>query len=81
MTMTLLFILQYDMSQEPSQPTSQPYIGHVGSSLDFVHHPQQFFKHLSMGHGEMFGHSHPQFGNPSNTQFQHVPSSYGFFPH
>ena len=35
----MLFILQYDMSQEPSQPASQPYIGHVGSSPDFIHHP------------------------------------------
>jgi len=34
-----------------------------------------------MGQGQMFGHSHPQFGNPSNTSFQHIPSSYGFFPH
>jgi len=81
MTMTLLFILQYDMSQEPSQPASQPCIGHVGSSPDFIHHPQQCFGHSSMGHSQMFGHSQPQFGNPSNTQFQHVPSSYGFFPH
>jgi len=30
MAMTLLFILQYDMSQEPSQPASQPYTGHSG---------------------------------------------------
>jgi len=33
-----------------------------------------------MGHGEMFGYSQPQHGNPSNTHFQQVPSSYGFFP-
>jgi len=81
MAMTLLFILQYDMSQEPSQPASQPYTSHVGSSPDFIHHPQQFFGHSSMGHSQMSGHSHPQFGNSSNTQFQHVPSPYGFFPH
>ena len=69
------------MSQEPSQPVSQPYTGHVGSSPDFIHHPHQFFGQSSMGQGLMFGHSHPQFGNPPNTSFQHVPSSYGFFPH
>jgi len=69
------------MSQEPSQRASQPYIGHVGSSLDFIHHPQQFFGHSFMGHGQMFGHSHPQFGNSSNTQCQHVPSLYGFLLH
>jgi len=49
--MTLLFILQYDMSQEPSQFASQPYTGHIGSSPDFIHHPQQFFGQSSMGHG------------------------------
>jgi len=81
MGMTLLFVLQYDMSQEPSQSVSQPYTGHVGSSPDFIYHPQQFFGQSSMGHGQMFGHLYPQFDNPSNTQFQHVPSSYSFFPH
>jgi len=60
------------MSQEPPQPPSQPYTGHVGSSLDFMHHPHQFFEQSSIGHDEMFGHSHPQHGNPSNTPFQHV---------
>ncbi|QCD81023.1 hypothetical protein DEO72_LG2g1347 [Vigna unguiculata] len=69
------------MSQEPFQPASQPYIGHVGSSPDFIHHPQPFFGQSAMGQGQMFGQSHPQFGNPSNTSFQHVPSPYGFFPH
>jgi len=58
MGMTLLFILQYDMSQEPSQPASQPYTGHVESSPDFIHHPQKIFGHSSMGHGQMFGHSY-----------------------
>jgi len=77
----MLFILQYDMSQQPSQPASQPYTGHVGSSPDFIHHPQSFFGQSPMGQGQMFGQSHPQFGNPSNTSFQHVPSPYGFFPH
>jgi len=77
----MLFILQYDISQEPSQPTSQPYTAHVGSSPDFMHHHQPFFGQFPMGQGQMFGHSHPQFGNPSNTSFQHIPSSYDFFPH
>ncbi|QCE05644.1 hypothetical protein DEO72_LG9g649 [Vigna unguiculata] len=34
---------QYDISQEPSQPASQPYTAHVGSSPDFMHHHQPFF--------------------------------------
>ncbi|QCD86880.1 hypothetical protein DEO72_LG3g1409 [Vigna unguiculata] len=67
--------------EEPFQPASQPYIGHVGSSPDFIHHPQPFFGQSPMGQDQMFGQSHPQFGNPSNTSFQHVPSPYGFFPH
>ena len=69
------------MSQEPSQPASQPYTGHVESSPDFIRHSQPFLGQSPMGQGQIFGHSHPQFGNPSNTSFQHVPSSYGFFPH
>ena len=79
MTITLLFMLQYDMSQEPPQPASQPYTGHVESSPNFIHHSHQVFGQSSMGHGEMFGHSHPQHDNLSNTPFQHVPSSYTFF--
>ena len=39
------------MSQEPSQSASQPYTGHVGSSLDFIHHPQPFFGQSPMGQG------------------------------
>jgi len=69
------------MSQEPSQPASQPYTGHVESSPDFIHYPYQFLGQSPMGQGQMFGHSHPQFSNPSNTSFQNIPSSYGFFPH
>jgi len=32
-----------DMSQEPPQLASQPYIGHVESSPNFIHPPHQFF--------------------------------------
>ena len=67
MDITILFILQYVMSQEPSQPASQPYTSHVGSSSYFIHHPPPFFGQSPMGQGQMFGHSHPQFGNPPNT--------------
>jgi len=47
------------MSQELLQPPSQPYIGCIGSSPDFIHHPHQSFGQSSMDHGEMFGHSNP----------------------
>ncbi|QCD86946.1 20S proteasome subunit alpha 1 [Vigna unguiculata] len=64
-------LTKYDMSQEPPQLASQPYTGHVESSPNFIHHPHQVFGQSSMGHSEMFGHSHPQHDNLSNTPFQH----------
>ncbi|QCE08557.1 hypothetical protein DEO72_LG9g3586 [Vigna unguiculata] len=39
------------MSEELLQPPSQPYIGCIGSSPDFIHHPHQSFGQSSMDHG------------------------------
>jgi len=79
MAITLLFILQYDMSQEPLQPTSQPYTGHVGSSPDFIHHPNQFLgqspmvrvKCLDIYILNLATHQTPH----SNTSLPHMVSS------
>ncbi|QCE03047.1 hypothetical protein DEO72_LG8g1066 [Vigna unguiculata] len=64
---------QYDISQEPSQPASQPYTAHVGSSPDFMHHHQPFFGQSPMGQGS--SSSMPFYPLPMPSQSPQIPQN------